>query len=150
MDLTKENYTNNKVSDDRMAIAIDLMQEGYMCSESVVMAYAEKFGLERELAARITGGFAGGMAQGKTCGALSGAVMVLGLKYGMGVVRNQYAKDLCFQMTQELFHRFETRCRTTLTIERRSDAIVPAPDTVGGIRHSSAGRDAGMVGSESL
>ena len=93
--------------------ATELMRKGYMCSGSVVMAYARAFGFEKELAARISSGFAGGMAQGKTCGAVTGAVMVIGLKYGAGMVRDQYAKDLCFQMTQEFFHRFESRRRTT-------------------------------------
>lgn len=97
----------------RKEVAQEYMQNGYMCSESVVMAYAARFGLCEELAAKISGGFAGGMAQGSVCGALSGAVMALGLRYGMGMVRDQNAKELCFEKIRELFHRFERRCQAT-------------------------------------
>ena len=95
----------------RVRCAVDLLMNGYMCSESVVMAISEEFGLDPEVASRISGGFAGGMAQGKTCGAVAGAIMVIGLKYGAGLVRDPYAKDHCFQVTQEFSHRFlERRC----------------------------------------
>ncbi|MCP4021779.1 MAG: C_GCAxxG_C_C family protein [Desulfobacteraceae bacterium] len=92
--------------------AIDLSMKGYMCSESIVMAFADEFDLDPEIATRISGGFAGGMAQGKTCGAVCGAIMIIGLKYGAGLVRNQYAKDRCFQITQEFSHRFIKRRKT--------------------------------------
>ncbi len=92
--------------------AVDLIMKGYMCSESMVMAFADEFGLEPEVAARISGGFAGGMAQGKTCGAVTGAIMVVGLKYGAGLDRDQYSKDMCFHMVQEFFHRFIVRRKT--------------------------------------
>lgn len=92
--------------------AVDLMKKGYMCAESIVMTFAGEFGLEPEIAARISSGFALGMAQGKTCGAVTGAVMVIGLKYGSGLVRNEYSKDLCFQIVQEFSHRFHDRRKT--------------------------------------
>ncbi len=101
--------------------AVDLMLKGYMCSESILMAFAREFGLDLEIAAKITGGLAGGMAQGKTCGAVTGAIMVIGLKYGAGLIRDPYSKDRCFQMTQEFSHRFKTRrksleCRDILSM----------------------------------
>jgi C_GCAxxG_C_C family probable redox protein len=86
--------------------AVRLGMEGYTCSESVVMAFAEQVGLSPETAARIAGRFAGGMAQGKTCGAVTGAIMVIGMKYGEGRRRDPYHRDLCYQMTQEFSHRF--------------------------------------------
>lgn len=89
--------------------AVDFLMKGYMCSDSIVMAFAKEFGLEPEIATRISSGFAGGMAQGKTCGAVTGAIMVIGLKYGSGLTINQYSRDLCFQITQEFSHRFMAR-----------------------------------------
>lgn len=92
--------------------AVELMMAGYMCSESIVMAFANEFGLEPQLASKITAGFAGGMAQGRTCGAVTGAIMVIGLKYGAGLCRDQYSKEMCFQVTQEFSHRFVARRKT--------------------------------------
>ncbi len=101
-------YTHSSMP-NKVDEAVDLMLRGYMCSESIVMAFAGEFGLSLELAAKITGGLAGGMAQGKTCGAVTGAIMVIGLKYSAGLTRDPYSKEMCFQMTQEFSHRFKER-----------------------------------------
>jgi C_GCAxxG_C_C family probable redox protein len=88
------------------------MLGGYMCSESILMAFADGADLAPETAARMAGGFAGGMAQGKTCGAVTGAIMAIGLKYGQGLRRDPFVKDRCFQLVQEFCHRFRTRRQT--------------------------------------
>lgn len=97
----------------RIQLAEHFLMKGFTCSEAVVMAFADTVGLRRDMASKISCAFAGGMAQGKTCGAVSGAVMVIGLTYGSGLVRDGYAKDHCFQLTQEFSARFR-RIRHTL------------------------------------
>lgn len=89
--------------------AVDRLMKGYMCSGAIVITFASEFGLKPEIAARISFGFAGGMAMGKTCGAVTGAIMVIGLKYGAVLQSDQYSKDLCSQMIQEFSHRFIAR-----------------------------------------
>jgi len=50
------------------------------CAQSVITSFCEEFGLEKGLALKIAQGFGGGMGQSKgTCGAVTGAYMVLGL-----------------------------------------------------------------------
>jgi len=50
------------------------------CSQAVISSFCEKFGLERNLALQLAQGFGGGMGHtGQTCGAVTGAYMVLGL-----------------------------------------------------------------------
>lgn len=57
--------------------------EGFLCSEAVLLALSESMGVESELIPRIATGFAAGVARtGNVCGALSGAIMGLGLRYG--------------------------------------------------------------------
>ncbi len=57
--------------------------KGFLCSEAVLLALGESMGVESELIPRIATGFAAGVARtGNVCGALSGAVMGLGLRYG--------------------------------------------------------------------
>ena len=92
--------------------ALELFRNGSMCSESIVAAFSNLHGDQAETAIRLSTGFAGGMVHGKTCGALCGAVMVIGLKLGPGTARDQYAKELCVQAIQELFHRFARRRKT--------------------------------------
>lgn len=93
--------------------AVSLINDGHTCSASILMAYAPQFGLTPETAARLTAGFAGGLAQGKTCGAVTAAVMVIGLKYGPGLCVDPYKKELCVYLTQEFCHRFRQKRRTT-------------------------------------
>ena len=50
------------------------------CAQSVLLSHAEELKLDRTTALRIALGFGGGMAIGETCGAVTGAYMVLGLK----------------------------------------------------------------------
>lgn len=50
------------------------------CSQSVLMAYSNHFGLSGETAQRIASGFGGGIAlSGNMCGAVTGGIMVIGL-----------------------------------------------------------------------
>ena len=54
--------------------------ESYNCAQSVLAAYAEDFGLERNKALQTAAGFGAGMGRlQETCGAVSGAIAVLGL-----------------------------------------------------------------------
>lgn len=50
------------------------------CAQSVLMSHAQDVNLDQTTALRITLGFGGGMTMGETCGAVTGAYMVLGLK----------------------------------------------------------------------
>lgn len=50
------------------------------CAQSVLLSYSGEFNIDEMTALKIASGFGGGMAMGKTCGAVTGAYMVLGLK----------------------------------------------------------------------
>lgn len=50
------------------------------CAQSVLLSYASELNLNEMTALKITSGFGGGMAMAETCGAVTGAYMVLGLK----------------------------------------------------------------------
>ena len=54
------------------------------CAQSVLLSQSEDLKLDRTTALRIALGFGGGMAMGETCGAVTGAYMVLGLKAKFG------------------------------------------------------------------
>jgi C_GCAxxG_C_C family probable redox protein len=57
--------------------------DGFLCSEAVLLALSESMGVESELIPRVATGFAAGVARtGNVCGALSGAIMGVGLRYG--------------------------------------------------------------------
>ena len=61
--------------------AVALFQHGFSCSQAVLTVFAQDFGLDRDLALRISQGFGAGMAYtDDICGAASGAIMVIGLR----------------------------------------------------------------------
>ena len=61
--------------------AVQYYQDGYLCSQSVLTAYAEEYGLTEELALKLGTCLGAGMRKGEVCGACTGALMVLGLMH---------------------------------------------------------------------
>ncbi|MCJ7546358.1 MAG: C-GCAxxG-C-C family protein [Deltaproteobacteria bacterium] len=76
----------------------------------MLSSFGEELGLERELAFRVAGAFGGGMARmGETCGAVTGALMVIGLKYGMTQAKDEGAREKTYKLAQEFMTRFKDR-----------------------------------------
>ena len=64
-------------------IASELFSKRYYCSQAVLAAFAEELGMTKKQALRVAACFGGGMCKAEVCGACTGALMALGLKYGM-------------------------------------------------------------------
>lgn len=62
--------------------SVQLFEQGYVCSQAVFAAFCQDFGLEKDMALKIGACFGSGMRKGEVCGACTGALMALGLKYG--------------------------------------------------------------------
>ena len=63
--------------------AMAYFREGYNCSQSVFLAYAEDYGITPEMACRIAASFGAGMGRMREiCGAFSGMLLVAGLETG--------------------------------------------------------------------
>lgn len=62
--------------------AVKLFEDGYRCSQAVFAAFSEEFNLPKEQSLKIGACFGAGMRKGEVCGACTGALMVLGLKFG--------------------------------------------------------------------
>jgi C_GCAxxG_C_C family probable redox protein len=94
---------------DRANDAHALMSAGRMnCSQAVLTAYCEQFGLERSLALKLAQGFGGGMGRmGATCGAVTGAYMVLGLAQKMWDENPRQSLDRTYELVREFNQRFK-------------------------------------------
>jgi len=78
------------------------------CTQAVLSSYSTQYGLDRDIALKIATGFGGGMSHfGRTCGAVTGAYMAIGLKYGMGINEVTEAKEKTYQVIREFSNRFE-------------------------------------------
>ena len=62
--------------------AVQLFESGYVCSQAVFAAFSQDLKFSREDALKIGACFGSGMRKGEVCGACTGALMALGLKYG--------------------------------------------------------------------
>lgn len=79
---------------------------GYLCAESVVLALAQAQGIESTLLPRMASGLCSGMGQTRgPCGALSGAVLGIGLIHGRD--NEQESMQRIYPLTQRLVHEFE-------------------------------------------
>lgn len=82
-------------------------EKGFSCAPAVFSTYSEQFGLEKELALRIACGFGGGIGRmGRTCGAVTGAVMVIGLKHGQVDVKDEESRRETHRLAKKFIDRF--------------------------------------------
>lgn len=86
--------------------AEDSFASGLYCAESVLLALAKSQGFENEFLPKMASGFCGGMARTcGTCGAVTGAIMGMGLTLG----RSQAGESVqpAYAATQRLIAEFE-------------------------------------------
>ena len=83
---------------------------GFSCSQAVCLAFAEDFGIDRETALKLSCALGGGMAHsGNTCGAVTGALMVIGMKYGRTRLDDLAAKDKTYEVANAFMTEFLRR-----------------------------------------
>ena len=88
-------------------IAQDRFTQGFNCSQSVFCAFASKLGITDESALMLASPFGGGVAhQGQVCGAVTGALMALGLGRGSATVEE---KDETYRLAEDFIQRFQER-----------------------------------------
>ena len=98
------------MSRDRVAQTIACFDKGLNCAQSVVSAYCEPLDVECQTAHRLASAFGGGLARtGRTCGAVVGALMVIGLAEGYTAGDDEAGKKQTVGLAREFFQRFIAR-----------------------------------------
>ena len=106
---SKKNVIKSK-SSSKIEQAALTFKDGFSCSQSIVSTFGVDYGLSREQLLRVSGGFGAGMARlAETCGAVTGAFMVIGLKHGRTRLEDQESKETTYQLVQEFTRRFKAR-----------------------------------------
>ncbi|MDA3927576.1 MAG: C-GCAxxG-C-C family protein [Prolixibacteraceae bacterium] len=78
------------LKEDIVSTAVQLFDEGYACSQSILLSFSSYFNLDERTAKLISSTFGGGMGRlRQTCGAVTGGFMVLGMAFG-----NEDPKDM--------------------------------------------------------
>jgi len=92
------------------------------CAQSVLAAFAPDLGLDEKTALRLASPLGGGLARrGEVCGAVSGALLALGLARGSETPEDN---DRTYRLAQDFMARFEQRhgsltCRELLGYDIR-------------------------------
>ena len=88
--------------------AVSCFTDGFNCSQAIFSTYTPELGLDRETALKISCSFGGGIARmGETCGAVTGALMVIGLRSGNTNVGDKQAKEATYGVARDFISRFE-------------------------------------------
>jgi C_GCAxxG_C_C family probable redox protein len=88
--------------------ASDTFTHGYSCSQAVLSSRCEKYGLDQKTALTIAAGFGGGMGRtGNSCGAVTGAIAIIGLHSGSTKAGDTEAKENTYRMVREFVSGFE-------------------------------------------
>jgi len=98
---------------EKTQLAARYHEQGYGCAQAVLATYAADFGLSEAYALRLATGFGSGMGRMcEVCGALTGAFMVIGLKYGKVVsTGSRYGNETetTYRLVKELAELFRQR-----------------------------------------
>ncbi len=83
---------------------------GYNCAQAVACTYCDLVGIDEKLMFRLTEALGGGMG-GKecTCGALSGACVLAGMKASTGNLEKPDSKAASYELSKEIVRQFKER-----------------------------------------
>jgi C_GCAxxG_C_C family probable redox protein len=104
-------------------VAVALFEQGFTCGQAVLAAFAPLHGVDRDAALRVACAFGGGIARtGSMCGAVSGALIAIGLRFGRTRVEDEAAREKTYEVTREFLGRFRQEhgsdmCRELLGVD---------------------------------
>ena len=119
----------------RREMAMANFYEGYNCSQSIVLAFADLIPIEKSTLLRMASSFGGGMGRlREVCGSVTGMFMIAGILYGYDGPETGQVKADHYARIQELARRFEETlgsivCREMLGLSVRHDVPVPEART---------------------
>ena len=94
--------------EDKVKRAVEIYNDDYNCAQSVLAVFAPELGMDRDTAMKVSCGFGSGIGRsGNLCGAVTGGMLVLGLKYGMVDSGSQEEKEKTYDAVVELLNRIK-------------------------------------------
>jgi len=94
----------------KSAHALACFRNGFTCSSAVFSTFSAELGLDPEAAKKISCGFGAGISKtGNICGAVSGAIMVIGLKYGKTKEGDEAATEKTRALVRKFIQEFTER-----------------------------------------
>ena len=96
--------------ESRIEKAVQNKNNGYNCAQAVACSYCDIVGMDEETMYKVTEALGAGMGGMEgTCGAISGACIVLGLKNSSGTPKMPQSKAVTLKKAREIVSRFKER-----------------------------------------
>lgn len=119
---------------DHAQRAFDYFKDGYNCAQAVACAFSEELGMDAPTIARMVSSYGGGMGKlREVCGAVSGALFVLGALRGYSEPDDDAGKAAHYARVQDFAFRFKAEhesiiCRELLKGLALKKEHTPAPE----------------------
>jgi len=103
--------------------AVKCFNSGFNCSQAIFSTYCEQLGLDKETALKISCSFGAGIgSMGETCGAVTGAFMLIGLKCGKYISDDTVSKEHTYKLINDFTAKFKDingsiKCRDLLSCD---------------------------------
>lgn len=94
---------------DEVEQTVACFKDGLNCTQAILSTYGPQFGLDRKNAMKVAGAFGSGMGMGETCGAVTGALMVIGLKHAKVKGLSFFSKEQTQTIAREFVAKFKAR-----------------------------------------
>lgn len=90
--------------------AVNYFSQKLHCSQSVLASFADECGITEEQSIKLGSCFGTGMRKGEVCGAVTGALMVLGLLYGQNKASDADGRQRANKVNDLMMNRFKEKC----------------------------------------
>lgn len=121
---------------NRQKKASELHEKGYNCCQAVALAFADLLEQKDEMVYKLAEGFGAGMGgRDGVCGALSGAVLLAGLKNSDGKLEGGSTKQETYQLSGAMYEAFEKKagsviCRTIKGMDNQDIPLCSCDDCI--------------------
>lgn len=107
--------------ESRIKKTIELHDKGYNCAQAVACAYCDLVGIDEKTALCATEAFGAGMGgMQATCGAVSGAVFLAGMKNADGVIGAPRSKATTYKLSKTIVDAFQQKNGTVICKELKA------------------------------
>ena len=119
----------------RVEQAVATFEAGFTCAQAVFSTYADLFGMDREMALKLSSPMGGGIGRMReVCGTVSAMAMLAGLKEGNTDPSNEEGKERIYQLTRQMAEKFKEKhktiiCRELLGIQEMEKSARPSERT---------------------
>ena len=115
---------------DYASIAHENFKKGYNCAQAVACAFKDELNMDEAAIARMVSSFGGGMGKlREVCGAVSGALFVLGTLKGYDDPAADAEKSAHYKRVQEFAARFKAEHETIICRELLKTLELKKEDT---------------------